>query len=348
MEVFPRNVYERGFAVFVLIFALLVFSSFLSSLTASMTQLRQLSWRFDKNLSVLRKYLRNYDISPELSIRILKFVEYSLTRTQFKIRETDVALLGILSTPLRMELVQETYEPIMISHPFLKAYAEVSPIAMRRVCNRAAQCFSYSEGDTVFADMQKADGMLVLMSGRLQYLQRRRRGQCPNDFNTVDIDGEKHRWCCEGAMWCEWEHVGMMMALENSETMTIDPAMLIEETRLRPSVLRGTCYYGLTFVQRLNHIPETDWSDLPCLDEEELLDLIGRAFSDEDEERDTFFGSVAMSLGVREMTNGSQGLGEMAPGNGFTSGPPLGNGLSSETSGLSDYAGYDIVSKCCV
>merc|ERR1712232_66922 len=47
MDVHPRNLSERMFSVVVLIFALCIFSSFVSSITAAMTYLRNLTAQQD-------------------------------------------------------------------------------------------------------------------------------------------------------------------------------------------------------------------------------------------------------------------------------------------------------------
>merc|ERR1719313_3303854 len=70
MEVYPHNSIERAFAVIVLLFALLFFSSFLSSITSCMTQLRQLNYATNHQFSLLRRFLKERNIAPELSIRI--------------------------------------------------------------------------------------------------------------------------------------------------------------------------------------------------------------------------------------------------------------------------------------
>merc|ERR1719217_1505271 len=51
MEVYPHNSTERGFSVVVLLFALLFFSSFLSSITAAMTRLRSLNQATNQQFS---------------------------------------------------------------------------------------------------------------------------------------------------------------------------------------------------------------------------------------------------------------------------------------------------------
>lgn len=58
MEVFPANVAERTMAVVVLIFSLVAFSSFLASISASMTALRNMNQETTKQFWILRRFLK--------------------------------------------------------------------------------------------------------------------------------------------------------------------------------------------------------------------------------------------------------------------------------------------------
>eukprot|EP00928_Gymnodinium_smaydae_P013730 TRINITY_DN14987_c0_g1_i1.p1 TRINITY_DN14987_c0_g1~~TRINITY_DN14987_c0_g1_i1.p1 ORF type:complete len:908 (-),score=128.68 TRINITY_DN14987_c0_g1_i1:64-2787(-) len=174
MEIYPRNSKERLFAVLVLMFALLVFSSFLSSITAAMTQLRQMSSLGDKNVSVLRRYLRSRQIDASLSIRILRYVEHQLTVQKYQIQESDVRLLKLMSKPLQKELITETHAPILCKHPYFDVMKKVSALAIRDVCNRAISSLALSEGDNVFTSGSIDDNMVFVTEGRLLYLTTRR------------------------------------------------------------------------------------------------------------------------------------------------------------------------------
>jgi len=293
MEIVPRNTHERAFAVCVLIFALLVFSSFLSSLTASMTQLRQLSWKFDKNLSLLRKYLRTHMISAGLSIRILRYVEYRLATNRQEIRESDVYLLNILSTQLNMELVQETYEPILITHPFLHQYALASRAAMRDLCNKATQRVQFSIGDVVFSERTKAEGMLFLLKGRLKYYRKRR------NFTTTLDKMESYvqvgEWCSEGSMWTDWEHVGCMVAVENAEALQVHAQKFLDVTKRHQHVLQSTLYYSYHFVQWLNEeSSQGELSDLHGMERATLEGLVADAFAGDLENRAPSLATLAV------------------------------------------------------
>merc|ERR1719281_1507425 len=75
MEVHPTNVQERLFAVVTLLFALIVFSSYVSSITQAMNQLRSLNKENSKKLSMLRKFLVHHRVSRDLAFRVRRYLE---------------------------------------------------------------------------------------------------------------------------------------------------------------------------------------------------------------------------------------------------------------------------------
>merc|ERR1712232_174439 len=63
MEVHPQNLLERGFAVCVIVLGMVSFSSFVSSITATMTQLRTLNVEKYKMDAILRRYFDQAHLS---------------------------------------------------------------------------------------------------------------------------------------------------------------------------------------------------------------------------------------------------------------------------------------------
>jgi len=275
MEIVPRNVHERAFAVCVLIFALIVFSSFVSSITASMTQLRQLSWKFTKDLSTLRKYLRSRDISGVLSIRIVRFVEYKLEKKSNEIAEGDVKLLSIVSAQLRMELAHESYSPILSAHPFFHQFSLTAGPAMLTLCNDAVSPLSFSMGDVVFEDRTKSDSMMFLNRGMAQYFCRFEKLQSGPGNSTL----ESGEWCCEAALWTYWEHVGAMHAVENADFLTVNAAKLVQVVDLNGFVAPATWLYACRFVEELNELSMVGGlTDLNSIEQEVLDKYVTEAF----------------------------------------------------------------------
>merc|ERR1719480_733486 len=63
MDVFPHNYGERTAAITVLIMGLMIFSSFISSITASMTQLRAMQGQNSREIWNLRRYMKHRKVS---------------------------------------------------------------------------------------------------------------------------------------------------------------------------------------------------------------------------------------------------------------------------------------------
>lgn len=64
MEVVPRDLAERVYCVLVLLFAMVTFSTFISSITQAMTSLRNFREQDTRARAEVRQYFRRNDVSP--------------------------------------------------------------------------------------------------------------------------------------------------------------------------------------------------------------------------------------------------------------------------------------------
>merc|ERR1712232_745909 len=74
MEVVPRNPYERLFNIVVILMALVVFSSFVSSITTAMTHIRNINAQKTKRETEIRSFFCEHKISPRLTSRVWHYV----------------------------------------------------------------------------------------------------------------------------------------------------------------------------------------------------------------------------------------------------------------------------------
>jgi len=166
MEVVPKNTVERAYTVVVLMFAMMVFSSFVSSITGAMTQLRQMTGAYDRMISVLRRYLQAYDISRDLSVRIIRYAEHQALKDLDTIQEKDVQLLAVLSKPLLKEFTLEKNWPNLKVVPVFRLYREADVEAMKKVSSTALNTFPLSEGDILFSEGMACDKMYIILGSR--------------------------------------------------------------------------------------------------------------------------------------------------------------------------------------
>lgn len=244
MNVQPQNVPERAFSVGMLLCAMLVFSMFVSSLTNSMMTLHALSSRNARQLWLLRKFFRQNNVSRDLSVRIMRYVNVVLLPQQERVQHKDIAIFNLLSSHLRVELSTELHLPSLTIHPFFEWFSRLSLPVMRRLCCVAVKRISLSRGDVLFGAGQKASEMFFPVDGQLTYIPKR------EGCDTVSVS--KGQWCCEAVLWCPWVHHGVLRASVESELMALD-AMKFREVITEHYI--DMCYaqsYGLAFVQALN------------------------------------------------------------------------------------------------
>merc|ERR1719353_1992403 len=75
IDIMPMNWRERVMNIFVLALTLIIFSSFISSMTVAVTRLRHINAADDKRFALLRKYFRDHNISGDLELRVHSFLE---------------------------------------------------------------------------------------------------------------------------------------------------------------------------------------------------------------------------------------------------------------------------------
>merc|ERR1719247_2699459 len=75
IDIMPMNWQERVMNIFVLCLTLIIFSSFISSMTVAVTRLRNIHATDEKRFALLRKYFRDNKTPKELALRIYSFLE---------------------------------------------------------------------------------------------------------------------------------------------------------------------------------------------------------------------------------------------------------------------------------
>mmetsp|Transcript_25309 Transcript_25309/g.58787 ORF Transcript_25309/g.58787 Transcript_25309/m.58787 type:complete len:843 (-) Transcript_25309:225-2753(-) len=220
MEVHATNASERVFSVLVLLFALVAFSSFLSSITASMAYLRQLQKEWLQQESALRKYFLQNDISAELGQCILK---YFTARRRSKVRrryqENELPILSLLPEHLISRVHEELYLPAFVQHPLFEYYGHLCTPGINEICHRAVSMRHVSDGETVFYEAEVAESMYFATRTSMDYC-------C-----TLNVDPklepavellEEGQWCSEHALWMHWCHCGRLLGKEYGECLEVN------------------------------------------------------------------------------------------------------------------------------
>eukprot|EP00927_Polykrikos_kofoidii_P045917 TRINITY_DN40073_c0_g1_i2.p1 TRINITY_DN40073_c0_g1~~TRINITY_DN40073_c0_g1_i2.p1 ORF type:complete len:798 (+),score=127.37 TRINITY_DN40073_c0_g1_i2:244-2637(+) len=255
MEVFPVNTRERLFAIVVLIFALITFSSFVSSITNAMTRLRNMNSEYAKQLLKFQRYIRYHKISTPLAVRMRRHLEHRLLRADRHIVEKDVELVTLLSEPLRMEMHFEVFAPYLEMHPFFKDVFEDSLQTMRKVCHTCVTEILLSYGDLLFASGDSCGRMFIIKSGSLEYTSEESTHSDPEDVNR----GE---WLSEASLWTEWTHVGAAVCPSRCNLMALDVELFHNVIKGSRLVKARAARFGEYVVRHLNAMDKLDISDL--------------------------------------------------------------------------------------
>jgi hypothetical protein len=212
-EVMPASAWERAYTCLTL-FVMFVSSSYvMSTITASLTQINNISEQHTMHLLRLRQFLSNMHISSALTARVLYCAKYVV-----KERERNLAnnreLLSFMSEPLRLQVVHEAYVPTLNRHPFFKWLDDVDMPAMLDLADNHVINIPITVGDVVFAKGEEpADpSMLFVMRGSCLYLNRDEGVYVPEE-----------QWCLEKVLWLErWVRVGTLRGASNCACLCVD------------------------------------------------------------------------------------------------------------------------------
>jgi hypothetical protein len=251
MDIQPSNTIERIYAIVVVILGLVVFSSFISGITSSATQLRKKMSESTKELWLLRRFLKQAKISRLLSFRIQRYIEYVIDQEHSVLKENQVKLLDALSAPLRNELNVDMHEGLLLKHEFLARFCHEQSNLV--VWNGALTTLPLALGDVVFFTGEPAHAMMGLSFGALEYKRKR-------DVESIPVGHGS--WFSEATLWTTWSHVGDMRTKTVCTLVAIDAMAFIKNVTAVSQLARTASSYARSFITDLNELGATEITDL--------------------------------------------------------------------------------------
>ncbi|CAK0794888.1 unnamed protein product [Prorocentrum cordatum] len=269
MEVAPQTDNERTFAVVVVIFALIVFSWFLSSMTNAMLQLQQVHEAPTKLNRQLLQFLQERRVSGMLASRVKKFVD--LRSGSPFVRECDVKLLEIMPANLLMDIHEEVYAAVVSVHRLFSDMYTVFPGTVRQLSHEAMLEKVEQPGNIIFSTGDACGRMLFVEQGKLSYMHGARnagmlRSNPTRAFRRSILSGTaqhsvtsgwrklrsgvaevasdsgeeligKARWMSEAAIWTTWENCGELTSSGHTSSL---PSALLSSSASSASTGRRT------------------------------------------------------------------------------------------------------------
>ncbi|CAE7883635.1 KCNH6 [Symbiodinium microadriaticum] len=174
MDVHPQNVAERCFAIMVLIAGLVLFSSFISSITGSMSQLRNMQADRSKQFWLLRRYLKQQKVPMDLCFRVLRYTEYATSTSHDRVPEGRITILSSLTEQLRNELTFYTHYRNLKKHPvFLQVAgmneARISDVCLQSMSAQTLSSMDLAAGDPLFSLVDASKHMFFIETGAIRY-----------------------------------------------------------------------------------------------------------------------------------------------------------------------------------
>lgn len=207
MEVVPQNPVERLFTILVIIMALVAFSSFVSSITAAMTHIRQINARQVAEEAAIRQFFAEHKVSHGTASRIWHFVRKNKGNTGKRMKESDVPALKAIPHKLKEDLRLEVYLPLLGAHAFFdELYVRDKAIVLKLVQAPTLVEKTIPVGEELFRGVDEATKMFFVANGTLQYIEN------PSDGDLSKEDEElgervtyvtRGMWAYEAALWAD-------------------------------------------------------------------------------------------------------------------------------------------------
>lgn len=262
MEVQPANPLERGFAALTVLFALIVFSYIVGSITGSLTQLRMMSETITRETLKLRRFLRRNAVPIGLSLRIRRFVEFELKRRQQPVNQQSVGCLAVLSEQLQTELSFALVQPTLNTHALFESLMKTSGGSL--LLEKASQFFekkTLAMDDWEFLPYTPATSMRFLLAGQLRYV--RTFGSALDENVDEAIIDPGRQWISEAVMWLnDWEYVGELSATIESHLLLISPRCILSLIDLYPASHKSLKNYANEFVMWIGGLTPEEMTDV--------------------------------------------------------------------------------------
>eukprot|EP00811_Abedinium_folium_P005038 NODE_1463_length_2468_cov_16.357540.p1 GENE.NODE_1463_length_2468_cov_16.357540~~NODE_1463_length_2468_cov_16.357540.p1 ORF type:complete len:681 (-),score=176.76 NODE_1463_length_2468_cov_16.357540:426-2468(-) len=281
MEVVPCNTYERFYTLAVLLFAMIVFSTFISTLTQLTARMRSLSEHSEIQASMLRRYLRAANVSEGLQTRIKNVAADFTSLDTSCVHESSVDALQCLSRPLRTELKLATSKSLFEEHPFFTHMVQHFCHPARELCSLALRRLFFCRGDEVFTQGERNDTISIMFIERGMLTYHQAFEGC--SMYAPRVDGLKARlrcreWCCEASLWTEhWVHMGTLLVAGSCEVVGICPKEFVRIAERHTQFRFLAVQYALQYVNHLNGCTAADISDAPYRDETVLQELFEKS-----------------------------------------------------------------------
>eukprot|EP00927_Polykrikos_kofoidii_P046310 TRINITY_DN40533_c0_g1_i1.p1 TRINITY_DN40533_c0_g1~~TRINITY_DN40533_c0_g1_i1.p1 ORF type:complete len:1029 (+),score=174.14 TRINITY_DN40533_c0_g1_i1:195-3089(+) len=199
MEVTPCNAYERFFNVVVILVALVIFSSFVSSITTAMTHIRNINAAKTAREAAIRSYFAENSISAALASRVWHYMGKNKCVGTRRLREADIPSLGALPQEILDQLHEEVRMPVICVHPFFQYYSQLDKISSLKLTTQAVREASLKPLER-YAHWEDPQDMVFVVHGQLEYHPESNHSRHSRQTPIEEV--LPGGWACEATLWC--------------------------------------------------------------------------------------------------------------------------------------------------
>eukprot|EP00438_Fugacium_kawagutii_P014013 Skav204088 [mRNA] locus=scaffold3129:334464:335702:+ [translate_table: standard] len=206
---------------------------------------------------MLRAYMAQNHIEPQLAQKITRFLRYQYTLQQ-EARSADmqVPLLDMLSPQLKGELQFARSRRDLCKLQVLNELFEIPDRQVVHVLHRVAQDavknLVVAAADVIFLAGNPAPAAILKLSGQLTY--------CNEDTDEGAETVSSEVWIAEVALWTPWHYLGDLVSSDVSRVSSLDVEVFCHALSTSWQTQRAASRYAAIFLEKmicLNHWTDT-------------------------------------------------------------------------------------------
>jgi len=247
MEVVPRNRTERIYNVFVILIAMVVFSSFVSSITSTMTHIASINATRRKQEALFRRFFHQYKIPSPLANSAWSVLRRSRVLSDGRLKMADVDLLKMLPGHMIDDIKIAAYTPLLSEHSLFEHLC--SKVGADPHLKRDLICEALTEKtvimkDILFSSESPVPAMIFVVKGKLFYYDYLHQKE-----EVIHEGG----WACEAALWADKAMLNGPLVAEagRCEVLLIDAKIfrsVAQQSKSFPKMVK----YAQLFIRSFN------------------------------------------------------------------------------------------------
>jgi len=200
----PENGVERFFAIWVILLAMGVYSSFIGSISSTVNSLRAVRGEKIKQQSRLLQFF----IERNLSLDLYGSIQETLRRegtVEVRLKEAEVNLISGLPERFKQQLHEELYMAAVQRLPFWPSWTEcrtVDSFFFNSLCHQAVGEHVLMPGEDAFMPGTFCEQAYIVENGFMNYTLG----------NHEPDEIERDAILCLTCLWSEWQHAGRLSA----------------------------------------------------------------------------------------------------------------------------------------